>query len=48
MYVRWPAFPDEASAPEGLTQALGVKPHATYCTGALGDLLAAEPRLLAL
>jgi PhzF family phenazine biosynthesis protein len=35
------AFPDEAPAPEGLTQSLGVKPHATYRTGALGDLLAA-------
>jgi PhzF family phenazine biosynthesis protein len=35
------AFPAEAPAPEGLTKALGAKPHATYRTGALGDLLAA-------
>jgi PhzF family phenazine biosynthesis protein len=35
------AFPAEAPAPGGLAQALGAKPHATYRTGALGDLLAA-------
>jgi len=35
------AFPAEAPAPDGLAQALGTVPHATYRTGALGDLLAA-------
>lgn len=35
------AFPTEAPAPDGLAQALGPTPHATYRTGALGDLLAA-------
>jgi PhzF family phenazine biosynthesis protein len=35
------AFPTEAPAPDGLAQALGGEPHATYRTGALGDLLAA-------
>jgi PhzF family phenazine biosynthesis protein len=35
------AFPAEAPAPDGLAQALGAAPHATYRTGALGDLLAA-------
>jgi DDE superfamily endonuclease/Phenazine biosynthesis-like protein len=34
------AFPAEASAPDGLAQALGAKLGATYSTGALGDLLA--------
>jgi PhzF family phenazine biosynthesis protein len=35
------AYPAEAPAPDGLTQAVGTKPGATYRTGALGDLLAA-------
>jgi PhzF family phenazine biosynthesis protein len=35
------AFPAEAPAPDGLAQALGATPHATYRTGVLGDLLAA-------
>jgi len=34
------ALPDEAPAPDGLTQALDARPLATYRTGALGDLLA--------
>jgi PhzF family phenazine biosynthesis protein len=34
------ASPAETPAPDGLTQALGARPHATYRTGALGDLLA--------
>jgi PhzF family phenazine biosynthesis protein len=33
------AFPAEEPSPDGLAQALGAKPHATYRTGALGDLL---------
>jgi len=34
------AFPAEASAPDGLAQALGTELGAAYSTGALGDLLA--------
>lgn len=34
------ASPAETPAPDGITQALGATPHATYRTGALGDLLA--------
>jgi PhzF family phenazine biosynthesis protein len=34
------ASPAETPAPDGLGQALGARPHATYRTGALGDLLA--------
>jgi len=34
------ASPAETPAPDGLAQALGARPHATYRTGALGDLLA--------
>jgi PhzF family phenazine biosynthesis protein len=34
------AHPIQAPAPDGLAQALGAKPQATYHTGALGDLLA--------
>jgi PhzF family phenazine biosynthesis protein len=37
----FPAAPTaERPAPDGLGQALGARPHATYRTGALGDLLA--------
>ena len=37
----FPAAPaTEIAVPDGLAQALGVKPDATYLTGALGDLLA--------
>ena len=37
----FPAAPaSEVPAPEGLTNALGAAPDATYATGALGDLLA--------
>ena len=34
------ASPAETPAPDGLAQALGARPRATYRTGALGDLLA--------
>lgn len=34
------ASPAETPAPDGLAQGLGARPHATYRTGALGDLLA--------
>lgn len=34
------AAPTVATAPDGLTEALGAKPDALYGTGALGDLLA--------
>jgi PhzF family phenazine biosynthesis protein len=34
------ALPTDAPVPEGLTEALGAEPGATYRTGALGDLLA--------
>jgi PhzF family phenazine biosynthesis protein len=34
------AAPAEAPAPDGLAQALGARPDATYLTGVLGDLLA--------
>jgi PhzF family phenazine biosynthesis protein len=34
------AYPAETPAPDGLAQALGTGLHATYATGALGDLLA--------
>jgi PhzF family phenazine biosynthesis protein len=37
----FPAAPaNEVPAPDGLAQALGATPQATYATGALGDLLA--------
>ena len=40
----FPAAPaTEVAVPDGLAQALGVKPDATYHTGALGDLLAVFP-----
>jgi PhzF family phenazine biosynthesis protein len=35
------APPVETPAPDGIAQALGARPHATYRTGTLGDLLAA-------
>jgi PhzF family phenazine biosynthesis protein len=35
------AFPIEAPAPDGLAHALGAKPHTTFRTGGLGDVLAA-------
>jgi PhzF family phenazine biosynthesis protein len=34
------AVPSEVAAPDGLTDALGARPEATYATGALRDLLA--------
>ena len=34
------ASPSETPAPDGIAQALRARPHATYRTGALGDLLA--------
>lgn len=34
------ALPTEVAAPDGLTEALGAEPEATYGTGALRDLLA--------
>ncbi|MFJ6482425.1 MULTISPECIES: PhzF family phenazine biosynthesis protein [unclassified Streptomyces] len=40
----FPAAPvTEAAEPEGLADALGIRPEATFRTGALGDLLAVLP-----